>query len=37
MLAVLDHPDLERQYCYFQPSAFLFSLVTAGDGTLQLD
>jgi len=28
---------LERQYRHFRLSAFLFSLVTVGDGTLQLD
>jgi len=28
---------LERQYRHFRPSAFLFSLVTVGDGALQLD
>ena len=25
---------IERQYSHFRPSAFLFSLVTVGDGTL---
>jgi len=34
------HPRLgtsviERQYRHFRPSAFLFSLVTVGDGTLR--
>jgi len=36
------HPSLgtsvsERQYRHFRPSVYLFSLVTVGDGTLQLD
>ena len=36
------HPRLgtsviERQYRHFRSSAFLFSLVTVGGGTLQLD
>jgi len=29
------HP--KRQHRHFRPSAFLFSLFTVGDGTLQLD
>jgi len=28
---------LKRQYRHFRSSAFLFSLVTVGDSTLQLD
>jgi len=33
----LGTSGLERQYRHFRPSAFLFALVTVGDGTLQLD
>jgi len=33
----LETSVLERQYRSFRPSAFPFSLVTVGDGALQLD